>query len=256
MGQTWHSPSQSCLSSPAPLLWDGLGHGGEPGPGQDGDGSWEMTAGTDLGCAGARAPPALIRHWLCPPQPCGRAGAAPLSPHLLGPQGGLERSGAVPGLSHQGDLGAVHPSQLTEHGQEQEEEEVLQRWALARAVPLALEMAGGRPPPSEPRPLSHGRGLEGTRCDRRNRASISEHKDSHHLHFNSPVPPTAVRMLGRPPTRTEHLPPGSQCVGSGQGQGLHPGAAAGNALLDPMAVSSPREPSTAFLQTQLPLRES
>lgn len=81
-----------CPSSAAPLLSDGLGHGGEPGPGQDGDGSWQMTAGTELGCAGARVPPALIPRWLSPPQPCGRAGGAALSSQ--GPQGDLERSDA------------------------------------------------------------------------------------------------------------------------------------------------------------------
>lgn len=186
-----------CPRSAVPLLWDGLGHGGERASGQDGDDSWEMTAGTDLGCAGAGAPPTLILNlrWLFPPQSRGRAGAAPLSSHLLGPQGDLERSGAghmgMPGLSHQGDLGAVHPTQLTEHSQEQE----------GRAPEVGFgpgcATGPGRWPgcsrlPRGPRAHSsvsqeqRGRGLEGTRCDRRNCASISEYKDSHHLHLQLP----------------------------------------------------------------------
>lgn len=74
-----------------PLLWDGLGHGGEPGSGQDGGDSWEVTswAVPVPGHTGPHPKPSL----LSAPQPCGRAGAA-LSPPLLGTQG--DWSSAVP----------------------------------------------------------------------------------------------------------------------------------------------------------------
>lgn len=184
-----------------------------------------MTAGTDLGCAGAGAPPALILNprWLSPPQSCGRAGAAPLFPRLLGPQGDLERSGAghlgMPGLSHQGDLGAVHPTQLTEHSQEQE----------GRAPEVGsgpgCATGPGRWPGCSCLPQSpgaavawRGRGVAGGTVP----ASLNI-KTATTCIFNSPVPPTAARMPGRPPTCTEHPPPQSRRVRSGQGQGAASG---------------------------------
>lgn len=107
-----------------------------------------------------------------------------------------------------------------------------QRWALARAVPLGLgdgrdaaasPGAPGRTAPSHRSSAAvawRGRGVTGGTVP----ASLNT-KTAITCIFNSPVPPTAARMPGRPPTCAEHPPPQSRRVRSGQGQGLHPGAA-------------------------------
>lgn len=212
----------------APLLWDGLGHGGEPGSGQDGGDSWEVTsrAVPVPGHTGPHPKPSL----LSAPQPCGRAGAA-LSPPPLGTQG--DWSSAVP-WQCQGSLTREVWAPCTRPGSGSTGGAGggAQRWlrpGLCHWPCVTL-------PPQSPG-LSPS--LEGTRCDSRNRASIPEPKGSHHLHFQ--LPRAAHRMPGRPPARRSIL---LHHPGSGRGQGCT-GAAAGNALLDPMAVNSPGEASAA-----------
>lgn len=176
-----------------------------------------------------------------------RAGAAPLPliplVHRVTEHSGASNARAL----DQGDLGAV-PTQLTGDTPEQE---VLQSWALTRAVPLAWQVAGML---CLPRSLSQQQhGLAGMRRDRRNCASISEHKDSHHLHF--PLPRAAH---SRQDARATSSPYGaSSCRAPARRERAGTGAApGGSALSDPVAVNSSREPSTTFCQTQLPLRES
>lgn len=143
---------------------------------------------------------------------------------------------AVPELAHQGGLG---PCTRPGSGSTGGAGGGAQRWlrpGLCHWPCVTL-------PPQSPG-LSPS--LEGTRCDSRNRASIPEPKGSHHLHFQ--LPRAAHRMPGRPPARRSIL---LHHPGSGRGQGCT-GAAAGNALLDPMAVNSPGEASAALLPDTAP----
>lgn len=139
----WSTPG-----SAAPVLWHGLGHGGEPGAGQDGDGSWDMASGTRhlaptwavpvpghliLNCL-SPPPRAPHPHCLSPPPPCGQGWgsisvpACPWSPGWLRAQQ----------CRTLGNARALSPGRF---GQEQEGRRC-SRMALARAVPLALAHGG------------------------------------------------------------------------------------------------------------------
>lgn len=144
------------------------------------------------------------------------------------------------------------------------------RWALTQAVPLApgvgqvcshlpaLPGATGEEalPPPEPQhaqlPLDRSTlamGLEGMWCDgrHRTRTCLVKMKTTTIRVFDSPKPPTAARMPGRPPTCTKSIfLHNSWRVRSGQGRRLQR-ALDTLCLWDPTAFNSYTVPSAAFL---------